>query len=241
VFISYNSADSSQVLPLAQALREGWHLASAVLVGTYCDTLYEDCFAEPVSGEWQRMTPYRIDILAGNRRQVIAEEGAVFIRVSEVRPVPASEFHYVPAGVFHETSIPEGQFVATLIIEGERCGPKPLALEEIRHPPRTHQRELFDLEKTALILENLKSRIMDHGIGEVKVLACMSWFGGFAPSIRIREPDIRHSRPGGSSICSGFPLPGVSHLLVLRGQDYLPGRAEVMIVGSFQRYGLVGK
>lgn len=143
--------------------RHGWHLASTVLTGTYRDTLYEDSSAQPVSGNWQQMTPYRIDILAGNRRQVIAEDEVVFIRESEVRLAPAPGFHSIPAGEFHETLIPEGEFVATLIIEGEHRGPDPLALEETRHPPRTHQRELLDPEGTARMIENLKNRIVGTG------------------------------------------------------------------------------
>jgi hypothetical protein len=139
--------------------RHGWHLASAVVVGTYRDTLYEGSLTRPASTQWRQMTPYRIDILPEDRRQIVAEEGSVFIRAAESRVISAPGFHYVQAGVFHDTLIPEGQFVATLIIEGEHRGPSPLALEEHRYPPRTHQRELLDTEKTVHMLRSLVNRM----------------------------------------------------------------------------------
>jgi hypothetical protein len=139
--------------------RHDWHLASTVLVGTYRDTLYADSSIEPASSTWRRMNSHQIEILADNHRRVVAEEEVFFISESEVRVVHAPGFHYVPAGVFHETLIPEGRFVATLIIAGEHRGPKPLALQEFQYPSCRYQWELLHPENVAPMLEDLKNRI----------------------------------------------------------------------------------
>lgn len=124
--------------------RHAWHLASMVLTGTYRDTLYEDSEAQQDPPLWQAMVSYQIDVLPSGGRSLIALRAPVYVRVFEPRDVAAPEFHHIPAGVFHETVIPDTDFVATLVLLGEQKGPVTLALEEERFPPRSHDREPVD-------------------------------------------------------------------------------------------------
>jgi hypothetical protein len=141
--------------------RHGWYLASTVLAGTYRDVLYEDADSAS-SAAWSPMTPYRIDIRTAGQRDIVAEDGEIFVRVGEWRSVSAPGFHHVPVGVFHETLIPDGQYAATLIIEGPPGSPRPLALEPGRFAPRRHQRVPVDPATARRLLEALAARVGSH-------------------------------------------------------------------------------
>jgi hypothetical protein len=62
-------------------------------------------------------------------------------------------------GRFHETLIPERDFVATLVIEGLPSDCPPLALEEHSFPQRIHRRVAVDPATTDELMKRLRSRL----------------------------------------------------------------------------------
>lgn len=137
--------------------RHGWHLASHVICGVYADTIFDSVSGPAPDSTWQSMIPYRIDIHENRLRQVIPEDATISIRATEQRQIPVGGWHFIPAGVFHETNIPSESWVATVVIQGLSSGPTPLGLESQWYPGRWHQRTSVDQQEARRFFDHIQS------------------------------------------------------------------------------------
>ena len=136
--------------------RHGWHLASHVLAGCYSDVLFEDVRTCPEGGTWRRTHAYMVDVPA-NQPDVIRPVGqVVYVREIERRQVPAGSFHYIPAGVFHDTLIPSDVFAATLVVRSGEGVVSSLVLDDAEAPVRTYRRPVVSGPQRARVLTQLR-------------------------------------------------------------------------------------
>jgi hypothetical protein len=139
--------------------RHAWHLASLVICGEYEDVLFEDSDSMPAdSQDWREVVPYKVEI-AESQRNILPLEQSMFIRVSEARKIPAGRFHFIPADVFHQTTVQDKAFTSTLIVQSPMTSDAGVAIEEGRHPARTHGRESVSVHDAKNMLQQLRGRV----------------------------------------------------------------------------------
>jgi hypothetical protein len=120
--------------------RHGWHLASRVLAGNYSDLLYEDSASAPAGSGWRLTHAFTVDV-DPIEPDMIKPAGSIFyLRERERRQVEAESFHYIPAGVFHDTVVPLDTFAATLVMRSRSTAISSLALDDQQAPVRTYRR-----------------------------------------------------------------------------------------------------
>jgi uncharacterized RmlC-like cupin family protein len=97
-----------------------------------------------------------VDVPA-NQPDVIRPVGqVVYVREIERRQVPAGSFHYIPAGVFHDTLIPSDVFAATLVVRSGEGVVSSLVLDDAEAPVRTYRRPVVSGPQRARVLTQLR-------------------------------------------------------------------------------------
>ncbi len=109
-----------------------WHLASRILQGTYTDEIYdvsEVPFQISEEGRAQQglFRLFRVKYDPESHESLATDGTLVSAVLREHRVALSDEHHFIEAGVFHKTTIPEDKFVATLVLNSptvEKAGPR---------------------------------------------------------------------------------------------------------------------
>ena len=137
----------------------GWHLASRVLTGTYRDRLFRVSDTTTLASGVRPMNGYEVSHLDGGISEIIPNCEEVYVEAAESRVVLAGEAHFIHHGIFHETSIPATDLVATLIAMGPMVTDRSIALEDSAHDIRQHQRMVVGEQEQKSILSDLLRHI----------------------------------------------------------------------------------
>jgi hypothetical protein len=131
--------------------RHGWNLASHVICGSYTDVLFEGLTSRPSEIGWRDMYACETESREGIDYFTPLED-VHYVKQIATRVAIEKEFHTIPSGVFHETTIPHELLVATILFTSIPVGPPPVLLSPEPTNLRTYKRPfLTDEEKKEAI------------------------------------------------------------------------------------------
>jgi hypothetical protein len=126
--------------------RHGWHLVSHVICGNYTDLLFEGLSSRPRGLGWQSMHACKAENRGGLDYFTPLEE-KYYVRQTENRLAVQGEFHTIPSGIFHDTTIAHDVLVATLLFTSIPMGPPPVLLSPEKTSPSTYERPFLSEEE----------------------------------------------------------------------------------------------
>lgn len=129
-----------------------WDLYSRVLVGTYIERMYSVAVA--AGGDTRSFKTARVDYVRD--RNTLTRAADSFLVPAETVRADAGTSHTVQAGKAHQTLIPLGSFVATLLVVSSPRVDEALVYSEQALPASTHSRPIASADEARALLDELR-------------------------------------------------------------------------------------
>jgi len=144
----------------------GWHLSSKIIAGPYTDNLYKlDQAAlldsETLVNEDGLLGLYMTRRNAEGQDSLITDGTLVRPKLIAERSVPEAEVHHIEAGVYHLTTIPLEQLVATLVVDSPAFVESTGVLLASTKPQIARNRRMVDRSSAMLAREQI---MVHHGL-----------------------------------------------------------------------------